>query len=207
MSQHLTNLSGDEALARLQAGNDRFASGECRHDVRSVQRRGDVALAQKPFAIILGCSDSRVPADIVFDQDLGDLFVVRVAGNIAAPSQVGSVEYAAEQFGAQLVVVMGHTRCGAVTAALQELDQGAETLSPGLRSIVDRIRTAIEPVSHPDLTLDLDARIDRAVRVNVDASVAQLLRGSTMLETLTRERRLMIVSAEYSLASGKVEFW
>src|SRR5690606_17974308 len=140
-------LSVDEALERLREGNERFAS-----DVRSSEavvngmRRAEVAAAQEPFAIVLGCSDSRVPAEIIFDQGLGDLFVIRVAGNIVAPSQVDSVEFAAERFGTRLVVVLGHSTCGAIRATLEELARPAEARSTRLRSIVDRIRPSIEPV-------------------------------------------------------------
>src|ERR671911_2640897 len=130
-----------EALERLREGNARFASNMASSGaLLSHTQRAALAGGQQPFAIILGCSDSRVPAEIVFDQGLGDLFVIRVAGNIVAPSQVGSVEFAAEKFGTRLVVVLGHTYCGAVAATLEELQRPSETQSRNLRSIVDRIR-------------------------------------------------------------------
>src|SRR5258706_13025023 len=117
-------------------------------------RRRELAAGQEPFAIILGCSDSRVPAEIVFDQGLGDLFVIRVAGNIVAPSQIGSVEFAAERFGTRLVVVLGHSRCGAIQATLEELALPTEGKSRNLRSIVDRIRPSVEALMATDLKSD-----------------------------------------------------
>ena len=119
-------ISGREALKRLREGNKRFASDTMsRETVPNHARRADLVSGQEPFAIILGCSDSRVPAEIVFDQGLGDLFVIRVAGNIVAPSQVGSVEFAATRFGTRLVVVLGHSQCGAIVATLEELQRPA----------------------------------------------------------------------------------
>jgi len=160
---------------------------------------------QEPFAIILGCSDSRVPAEIVFDQGLGDLFVIRIAGNIVAPSQIGSVEFAAERFGTRLVVVLGHSRCGAVLATLDELRRPHESQSPNLRSIVDRIRPSVEGLLAIDASADPDALVSAAVRANVDFSVDQLRRGSKILEQLIAHDGLHIVGAEYSLETGIVD--
>src|SRR5277367_5975838 len=138
-------ISANEALERLRAGNQRFVSETRSGDVIAGEsRRREVAVAQEPFAIILGCSDSRVPAEIIFDQGFGDLFVIRVAGNIVAPSQVGSVEFAAARFGTRLVVVLGHTQCGAVLATLEEIQQATENQSRNLRSIVNRVRPSVE---------------------------------------------------------------
>src|SRR5438132_1546377 len=135
--------SGYEALMRLQDGNRRFvASLADTAPALTHTRRLALAEGQQPFAIILGCSDSRVPAELVFGQGFGDLFVIRVAGNIVAPSQVGSVEFAAARFGTRLVIVLGHTECGAITATIEELRQPTLHQSPGLRAIVDRIRPA-----------------------------------------------------------------
>src|SRR5688572_2155869 len=132
-------LTAEQALARLREGNSRFLSGVRSLDaLLSPTRRGSLATEQHPFAIVLGCSDSRVPAEIVFDQGLGDLFVIRVAGNIVAPSQVGSVEFAAARFGTPLVVVLGHSQCGAVLATLEELRRPHGNQSRNLQSIVDR---------------------------------------------------------------------
>ena len=193
-------ISAREALDRLRSGNARFASNTRRSDAFVTERRrSQLRDGQEPFAIILGCSDSRVPAEIVFDQGLGDLFVIRVAGNIVAPSQIGSIEFAAERFGTRLVVVMGHSQCGAVLATLEELHRPTESQSPNLRSIVDRVRPAIEGL--------LDAPVDEAVRANTRWSVAQLRHGSPILEQLIQEKGLMIVGAQYSLESGRVEFF
>ena len=170
-------------------------------------RRIELTSGQQPFAIILGCSDSRVPAEIVFDQGLGDLFVIRVAGNIVAPSQVGSVEFAATRFGTRLVVVLGHSQCGAISATLEELQTPTENQSRNLRSIVDRVRPSVEGLLATDLRHDLDALVTQAVRANIRASVNQLRHGSELLEQLIKDDGLLVVGAEYSLESGRVEFF
>ena len=195
-----------EALNRLQQGNQRFVAGLRDDDGISPQRRMQLADGQQPFAIILGCSDSRVPAELVFDQGLGDLFVIRVAGNIVAPSQVGSVEFAASVFGSQLVVVLGHTRCGAIEATLSELERPQGSQSPNLKSIVDRIRPSVRSLMDTPLADDRATLIKHAVRANIRASVDHLSHGSQILEELIGQGRLMVVGAEYDLASGKVEF-
>src|SRR5215207_9523638 len=171
-----------KAPERLREGNRRFVANVRNHEsLAGEARRAEVADSQEPFAIILGCSDSRVPAEIVFDQGLGDLFIVRVAGNIVAPSQVGSVEFAAARTGARLVVVLGHSRCGAILATLEELARPSTDQSRNLRSIVERIRPAIEPILLSQITPTDDALIRRAVRANVSASVHQLRHGSYIL--------------------------
>lgn len=196
-----------EALERLKAGNRRFVAGtSARLPERSSERRAETADNQEPFAIILGCSDSRVPAEYVFDQGLGDLFVIRVAGNIVAPSQVGSVEFAAERFGTRLVVVLGHSSCGAVTATLEEIRRPTEDQSPNLRSIVDRVRPAVEGLLDEAAGLEPEALVARAVRANIQASVDQLRHGSRVLEDLIERDELVIVGAEYCLEGGDVEF-
>jgi carbonic anhydrase len=162
---------------------------------------------QKPFAIILGCSDSRVPAEMVFDQGLGDLFVIRVAGNIVAPSQIGSVEFAAEWFGTQLVVVLGHSWCGAVSATLEDLMQHTKHSSQNLRSIVDRVRPSVEPLLATELRNDHKALIHQAVRANIRTSANHLRHGSEVLESLIQQGKLLIVGAEYSLETGVVDFF
>jgi carbonic anhydrase len=204
----LRMLSADEALARLREGNARFASESTRREA-SVDgpRRRAVVAAQEPFAIILGCSDSRVPSEIIFDQGLGDLFVIRVAGNIVAPSQIGSVEFAAERFGTRLVVVLGHSTCGAIRATLEELGRPSEKQSPNLRSIVDRIRPSIEPLYRASQYLPEEELIRLSVRANISASVNQLRHGSAILEHLHLHDGLRVVGAEYSLATGLVEFF
>ncbi|MDZ7668242.1 MAG: carbonic anhydrase [Gammaproteobacteria bacterium] len=196
-----------EALQRLQAGNRRFVAGERRDDALGPARRNEVVGDQRPFAIVLGCSDSRVPAEIVFDQGLGDLFVIRVAGNVVAPSQIGSVEFAAEWFGTRLVVVLGHSRCGAVVATLESLSRGERHPSRNLRSIVDRVRPAVEPLLDSAAAGDQDSLVQRAVRANVRASANQLRHGSEVLENLIAQDELLIVGADYSLDTGEVEFF
>jgi len=196
-----------EALERLREGNLRFASDQRDTEVLIHQpRRTELAKGQEPFAIVLGCSDSRVPAEIVFDQGLGDLFVIRVAGNIVAPSQVGSVEFAAARFGTRLVVVLGHSECGAILATIEELRRPTENQSPNLRAIVDRVRPAVEPLL-PGRRADETALVRDAVRANIRASVDGLRHGSAILEALVREEGLLIVGAEYGLASGRVTFF
>ena len=196
-------ISADEALTRLAQGNKRFLAGQRGQDAQETRlRRAQVANDQDPFAIILGCSDSRVPAEMVFDQGLGDLFVIRVAGNIVAPSQIGSIEFAAAKFNTHLVVVLGHTQCGAILATIEELQQDTDEQSPNLRSIVDRVRPAVEPL----LADGGDDIVGRAVRANVKASVEDLKHGSEILEDLVDLGTLSIVGAEYSLETGRVKF-
>jgi len=200
-------ISATEALERLQKGNERFVSGgRVVKDLSSRERRGEVVDGHEPFAIILGCSDARVPSEIVFDQGLGDLFVIRVAGNIVAPSQIGSIEFAAEQFGTRLVVVMGHSHCGAITATLHELEQPNENRSPNLASIVDRIRPAIEPLTKNTENLARSSLLQEATRANIHTSVNKLRHGSSILENLIQENGLRILGAEYSIETGKVDF-
>jgi len=199
-------IGADEALARLREGNRRFASGTGIVDgLSSSSRRAELVTGQQPFAIVLGCSDSRVPAEIVFDQGLGDLFVIRVAGNIVAPSQIGSVEFAAERFGTRLVVVLGHSQCGAILATLEELGRPRETQSRNLRSIVDRVRPSVEGLLATELRTDRNALVSEAVRANVRVSANQLRHGSEILERLIGHDGLLVVGAEYSLETGLVD--
>ena len=201
-------ISARTALERLQQGNRRFASDLTSQDGYLHQRkRAELTDSQEPFAIILGCSDSRVPAEIVFDQGLGDLFVIRVAGNIVAPSQVGSVEFAAERFHTPLVVVLGHSQCGAILATVEELGRPTENQSPNLRAIVERIRPSVEGLLATELTGDMHALVKEAVRANIRASADHLRHGSQVLEQLILDDRLLVVGAEYSLATGVVEFF
>jgi carbonic anhydrase len=193
-------IPGREALERLREGNRRFVAN-------GPGPAGRPSGVQQPFAIILGCSDARVPAELVFSQGFGDLFVIRVAGNIVAPSQVGSVEFAAERFGTRLAVVLGHTQCGAVAATLEELRQPQANQSPNLRAIVERIRPSVEPLLGQPVAKDPQALYERAVRTNVDASVRQLRNGSAILERLIAREGLLIVGAEYHVEEGTVEFW
>jgi carbonic anhydrase len=196
-----------EALARLRDGNRRFVENETTGRVLSAFDRAALVGGQEPFAIILGCSDSRVPAELVFDQGFGDLFVIRVAGNIVAPSQIGSVEFAAARFGTSLVVVMGHSQCGAVVATVEELLGRGSSQSRNLRSIVDRVRPSVETLLAGRPHLTDDALVSEAVRANVRASVDHLRHGSAMLEQMVQTDGLMIVGAEYSLETGIVTFF
>ena len=197
-------IPADEALQRLQQGNETFRSGKGFHLETETLLKLNSQKEQNPFAIILGCSDSRVPAEIVFGQGIGDLFVIRVAGNIVAPSQIASIEFAAENFGTRLVVVLGHSRCGAVQATLEQLDKPVANSSPHLYSIVDRIRPAVENLPQSGSYEDL---VTRAVRSNIEASVNNLQLGSDILKDLVSEKGLMIVGAEYCLDTGLVDFF
>lgn len=196
------------ALQRLREGNHRFVN-----NLRSLEplathmRRAELASGQEPFAIILGCSDSRVPAELVFDQGLGDLFVIRVAGNIVAPSQVGSVEFAVSRYGTRLVVVMGHTQCGAVLATLDALAHGTDESSKNILSIVNRVKPSVEGLLHTELKNDHAALVSEAVRANVRASADHLRHGSEIIERLVEEDGLLVVGAEYSLETGVVTFF
>ena len=201
------SVSALEALERLQVGNRRFIEGHQTHTGVTREVLEASALGQKPFAIILGCSDSRVPAELIFDQGMGDLFVVRVAGNVVAPSQIGSIEFAATQFGTELAVVLGHSHCGAVQATLDHLQRPGGELSPGLQSVVDRIQPAVEGLIDGEFKDDGEALMRAGVRANVRESVDQLRHGSEVLANLIAGDRLHVVGAEYSLKTGLVEFF
>jgi carbonic anhydrase len=197
-----------DALARLRDGNHRFVASHATTSVVSTPaHRAALVAGQEPFAIVLGCSDSRVPAELVFDQGFGDLFVIRVAGNIVAPSQIGSVEFAASQFGTRLVVVMGHSQCGAISATLEEVLGRASTRSQNIGFIVERIRPAVEPLLSRRNGTDPSAVMQDAVRANVRAAVDHLRHGSALIEQLARNDGLLVVGAEYSLETGVVSFF
>jgi carbonic anhydrase len=201
-------ISGLEALGRLQEGNARFVANQLRTlEHAHESRRAALVSGQAPFAIVLGCSDSRVPAELVFDQGFGDLFVIRVAGNIVAPSQVGSVEFAAERYGTPLVVVMGHSQCGAILATLEELTSGTASASANLRSIVDRVRPSVATVIGAARGAAPETLVSQAVRANVRASADHLRHGSALLEGLIARNGLLVVGAEYSLETGVVDFF
>ena len=201
-------ITASEALKMLQEGNQRFVSGLRSIDnILKQTQRADLVEEQAPFAIILGCSDSRVPAEIVFDQGLGDLFVIRVAGNIVAPSQIGSVEFAAERYGTPLVVVLGHSRCGAVMATLDELERPSEEKSSNVLSIVNRIRPTVEPLYNTELRHDHAQLLASSIRANILAATNHLRHGSQLLEQLIQKGELSIVGAEYSLETGNVCFF
>lgn len=192
-------IDAGAALARLRAGNERYVAGRSTRPVTDDARRRELLAGQEPFAVILGCADSRVPPEIVFDQGLGDLFVIRVVGNVAGLSQIGSIEFAVEQLGARLVVVLGHTSCGAVRATLEQLDRRAGDLTPGLAAVVDEIGPAVAPF------LGEPGREQRAVRANIAAVVARLGERSATIRRRSDDG-LAIVGAEYSLETGVVEF-
>ena len=201
-------MSAGEALERLREGNRRYlAGGRTAIDRSNAVRRSELLDGQEPFAILLGCSDSRVPAEIIFDQGLGDLFVIRVAGNIVGTSQMGSIEFAAQQFGTRLVVALGHSGCGAVRATLEDMEEPVPGRSPDLQSIIDRIRPAVEGCYGAGLRENNEAVLRDAVRANLRASADRLRRGSRVLERLIGEEGLVVVGAEYSLATGEVDFF
>jgi carbonic anhydrase len=200
-------LTALEALDRLRDGNWRFVDNQTTAAMSSHDRRAALVAGQEPFAIVLGCSDSRVPAELVFDQGFGDLFVIRVAGNVVAPSQVGSVEFAAARFGTRLVVVMGHSSCGAIMATVEDVLGRGNSRSRHLRSIVDRIRPSIESIRAGRGDGDADALVRDGVRANVRASADHLRHGSELLEDLIRRDGLLVVGAEYALDTGVVTFF
>ena len=198
-------VSALDGLNRLRDGNRRFAANQPAHGEDAESRREELTRGQEPFAIVLGCSDSRVPAEIIFDQGLGDLFVIRVAGNIVAPSQIGSVEFAATRFGTRLVVVLGHSQCGAIEETVDQLRSPAEENSRNIGAIVNFVRPSVEAVI--DSSLDLGELTARAVRENVRTSAEQMRHGSEIIERLERDEGLVIVGAEYSLETGLVDFF
>jgi len=203
-----TVVTAPDALARLRQGNSRFVANVRSIDaLASSSRRIDPLVQQTPFAIILGCSDSRAPAETVFDQGMGDLFVIRVAGNIVAPSQIGSVEFAAERYGTQLVVVMGHSHCGAIAATVEAMQDSQQLKSHNQLSITDRIAPVVAPLVHLEIAKDRAALLRLATRANVSASANHLRHGSRVLEELILHRDLLVVGAEYDLETGHVDFF
>jgi len=202
------NVSADEALSRLRDGNARFVEGDRCIDTYLSHTKLDGHLeGQSPYAVVLGCSDSRVPVEIIFDVGVGDLFVIRVAGNIVAPSLIGSVELAAENFGARLVVVLGHTTCGAVDATLEAMQDPLEGRSMHINSIVEYIRPSVQQLLDTGEEMTRDRLMERAIRLNVRTTVEGLQHGSETLERLILEDGLRVVGAEYSLETGTVEFF
>ena len=208
MSASNSNSAARDALARLREGNQRFvASIQSGQPLLGPTKPIELGQPQNPVAIILGCSDARVPAELVFDQGLGDLFVIRVAGNVVAPSQVGSVEFAASRFSTPLVVVLGHSGCGAIVATIEALQQPSGSgSSRNLHSIVNRVKPSVEGLLATELRHDMHQLVHHAVRANVRASVNQLRHGSELLEQLIQQGSLAVVGAEYSLETGAVEF-
>jgi carbonic anhydrase len=197
-----------DALENLKAGNRRFSSNQRDADALASQaHRPELAAGQKPHAIVLGCADSRVPAELVFDQGLGDLFVVRVAGNIAAPSQVGSIEFAVQSFGVPLIVVLGHSNCGAIRATIDELEQPTGGHSPDLTTIVDQIKPAIAALMDTSSHENQAELIAKGIRANVSMAANHLRHGSQVLQEKVNSGELWVVGAEYSLETGVVEFF
>ena len=186
--------SPDEALDELMAGNRRHAWGTLRHPRQTAQRRKEVAGGQHPMAIVIGCSDSRVPPEIVFDQGLGDLFVIRVAGHVVSQVVLGSVELAVRELGVGLIVVLGHSRCGAVTAAVEDAKAAGD-----LKRLIGAIRPAAEEASGQS-----GDAVDDAARANVAMAVGQL-QSSPMLGQLATQVPLRIVGAFYDLDTGRVD--
>lgn len=200
-------INAQQALLRLQEGNHRFTNDQPSSENPADQAlRQNLVQGQEPFAIILGCADSRVPVELIFDQSLGDLFTIRIAGNIATPAAVGSIEYAAGILGTRLIVVLGHTGCGAVQATLQAIEQDSSMPSANLDAIVDAIRPAVEPLTQTSREGDQPSLISKAVRANVRATVAALETNSAMLREFVQQDGLRIVGAEYSLETGVVEY-
>lgn len=193
-------LDPAEAMERLRQGNRRFV--DLSHEARTRWDRASATEA-RPFAAILCCSDGRAPAEFVFDVGLGDLFVIRVAGNIVAPSQVGSIEFAVDAFGVPLVVVMGHTRCGAIAAAARQITMGDAPPTDNVLRITSRIAPIIAPVLAQKGPGD---PLRAAMRANVRASVSQLSHGSKLIEDLVQAGRLQVAGAEYELETGHVRF-
>ncbi|MHC4071171.1 MAG: carbonic anhydrase [Planctomycetota bacterium] len=201
-------ISAQQALQQLRDGNRRFVSDDSSHNKLTHRTsRDELVAGQAPFAIVLGCSDSRVPTEIIFDQGLGDLFVIRVAGNIVEPSQLGSVEFAAERFGTRLVVVLGHSQCSAVSTAIEELERPADNRSPNLAAIVDFIRPSVQGLLQSENRQSPDGLLKQAIRENIRTSVSHLRSRSNILRRLIRKNGLMVVGAEYSIATGIVCFF
>ena len=199
-------ISAQQALQQLKQGNQRFINGAALHQRATQDEREQLLAGQSPFAIVLGCSDSRVPTEMIFDQGVGDLFVIRVAGNIATPSQIGSIEYAAAELGTPLVVVLGHSQCGAVKATLSEIENPSQHDLGNLGSIVNHIQPPLQQLWDAASEKQPDALMQDAVRVNVNASV-QNVRQSPVIQRLMQNNGLVVIGAEYSLATGAVDFF
>ncbi len=191
--------TADEALARLMAGNGRFLRGEARMSGLPLESLPELARGQKPFATILGCSDSRVPPEWVFDAGLGQLFVIRVAGNVLSAEVAGSLQYAGAHLGTPLFMVLGHEGCGAVAAALATRDEGTRHLSR-IQLLVDGIVPGLPP---DDPSLPPEGRLSRAVEANVRWTVRQIL-NTPEGQARLREGRVKIVGAVYEIGTGRV---
>ena len=195
-------------IQKLIDGNQRFINGTTTNNQsKNIEKRLELINYQKPYAIILCCSDSRVPAEFIFDVDLGDLFVIRIAGNIVAPSIVGSIEYAITKFQVKIIIVMGHTNCGAVIATVEKcLNNSLSNNSNSIKDIVDRIYPSIVEIVKSD-ELKMDSKILMSVRTNIHASVNQLKHASRILENKCLNNDLLIFGALYNLENGLVDFF
>lgn len=201
-------MDSNTALSKLIEGNRRYVDRTSNNkDLVLTISNEQMSNAQKPFAIILGCSDSRVPAELVFHRGVGDLFVIRVAGNIVAPSQIGSIEFACQQFGTELVVVLGHSKCGAISATVDALLGDPDDISPNIATIVDRVTPAVHPLVESGEYPNQDELLNQATRANIDQSVSALKLRSKILRGLVRKDKLKIVGAQYDISSGVVEFY
>jgi len=197
----------NKVIQDLKDGNQRFTEGKSIHSSESsIKKLKDFAKsAQTPKAIVLCCSDSRAPVELIFDQDIGDLFVIRVAGNVVAPSLVGSVEFAASLYGVSVVLVMGHSMCGAVTATLNHIENSQAVSSANINDIVSRIKPHVFPIAQmSDKTFE--ERLTVAVRANVVASVGQLSTSSRIIEDLIQKKKLRILGSVLDLETGQVSF-
>lgn len=204
IAQERNPISADQAIERLKAGNARFVAGKTIHPRQDPARIREVAKGQRPYAIIVGCSDSRVPNEIIFDEGLGDLFIVRTAGQVAAAASFGSIEFATSVLGANLIVVLGHTECGAVAAACNY-----QKHVPGhIITLVNNIKPAAMTVERLVQMgkLAKESFVNEAVRENVRLQVEQLRRLEPILAEQVRTGQIKIVGAVYDLATGKVEF-
>jgi carbonic anhydrase len=201
-------MNPDKALQLLIDGNQRYVEATADDaELTVTTKRFGIEDGQNPFAVILGCSDSRVPAELVFNRGLGDLFVIRVAGNVVAPSQIGSAEFACQHFGTQLVVVMGHSHCGAINATVEALMGDPDKMSPNVASIVDRVTPAVLPIYKSQQFTDKDDLIHQAMRANVEQSVHGLQMRSRILRRMVDKGQIRIIGAEYSIETGVVDFY
>ncbi len=213
---HEIMQSALDALNTLKAGNQRFIANESHsessNEGQARQASHSYLAGQNPLAIIVGCADSRVPVELIFSQGIGSLFVIRVAGNVVTPPQLGSVEYAVQSFETPLVVVLGHTHCGAVAATIDALERkdspdSGNPISSNLMSIVDRISPAVSALMDTSLRDDKVALNAQAIRANIQLAADHLRQESPVLEERISQKKLLIVGAEYSLETGIVDFF
>jgi len=193
-------VNSKQALEKLKAGNQKYVNSD------NTPANHEYIAEQKPFAVVLSCADSRVPAEAIFNQGVGDIFVVRVAGNIATPSQIGSIEFACENFGSSLIVVLGHSGCGAIKASIGCSENGTDGLSPSLKSIVDEILPAIEPVLN-NAEIKPAELLQASTKANVEKTILDITNKSSLLKGLVDQGNLEIIGAEFSVETGLVNFY